>query len=231
MADGAQKTWLPLSLNRFAQKKTAEAIQQLGKALPCSVTAIPTPGVPIVTVKFEINAAPFTLPNVTVPMFGPEYIRYPVQVGCKGVVFPADVYLGGVSGLGDGVADLTAPANLSALVFFPIGNAKWMASEAPGSIVIYGPDGAVIRNAEATCSIVLTDGGVNITLPPGGTMNITGVGASGVFVDATGNVVVTPAAGKNVLLGGSAGTKKVVLDGDPVAGGVVHASSTKVQAL
>lgn len=168
MADNAQKTWLNLTLNRFGQKKAAEAIQLLGKALPCSVTAIPTAGVPIVTVKFEIDATPFTIPPVTVPLFGPEWVRYPIAVGTKGVVFPADAYLGGVSGLGDGVAQLgQVPGNLSALVFFPIGNKAWAASEAPTSLVLYGPDGTIIRSEDKTATLKVTKDDNSWTPPAG----------------------------------------------------------------
>ena len=168
MADNAQKTWLPLSLNRFGQKKAAEAIQLLGKALPASVAAIPTAGVPIFTVKFEVNAAPFTIPNVTVPLFGPEWVRYPIGVGTKGVVFPADAYLGGVSGLGDGVAQIgQLPGNLSALVFFPIGNSKWEANDEPETVLIYGPDGVVIRSVDKTAVMKVTKA-ENSWKPPAG---------------------------------------------------------------
>lgn len=176
MADNAQKTWLPLSLNRLGQKKAAEAIQLLGKALPASIAAIPTAGVPIVTVKFEVNAAPFTIPNVTCPLFGPEWIRYPIAVGTKGVVFPADAYLGGVSGLGDGVAQLgQLPGNLSALVFFPVANKSWQASESPNSLVLYGPDGAIIRDAAKKTTITLTADGVTIDVQAGKAVTINGV--------------------------------------------------------
>jgi hypothetical protein len=171
----AQKTWFGLTLNEFGRKKAAEAIQLLGKALPCSVAAVPVDGVPIVTVKFEVNAAPFTIPNVTCPMFGPEWVRYPVPVGTKGVVFPADAYLGGVSGLGDGVAQLgVIPGNLSALVFFPIGNSGLAASESPNSLVLYGPDGVVIRNADKTCKITLGATGIVMDMPLGMPVTING---------------------------------------------------------
>lgn len=161
MADNAQKNWLPDTLNRFGQKKAWEAIQQLGKALPASIASVLRPGVPVVQVKFELVAAPFTIPNVTCPVFGPQWIRMPLQVGMKGVVFPIDTYLGGVSGIGGGDAQLgVTPGNLSSLVFFPIGNANWEASEAPTSVVIYGPDGVIIRNVAKTISMTLSDTGI-----------------------------------------------------------------------
>lgn len=143
MSNNAQKTWIARSLNQFAEKKALDAIELLGKALPCSVTAVAGS---IVTVKFELTNISYTLPNVTCPMFGPEYIRYPTQVGDKGAVFPADAYLGGMSGLGGGVADLSLVGNLSALVFFPIANKNWSASDNANALVLYGPDGVILRD-------------------------------------------------------------------------------------
>ena len=104
MTNNAQKTPYARAINQFAEQKVLDAIQTLGKALPCHVVAIAGS---IVTVQFDITNTPFTLPNVTCPMFGPEYIRYPTQVGDLGVVISADCYIGGVSGLGGGVAELS----------------------------------------------------------------------------------------------------------------------------
>jgi hypothetical protein len=166
MTGNALKTPFTRSLNMAAQRRALDAIQLQGKALPASVVAVSGS---IVTVKFELSG-PYTLPPVTCPLFGPEYIRYPVQIGDAGVVFPADAYLGGVSGLGGGVADLTIPANLSALVFFPVANKAWSAPDNANAVVIYGPDGVVLRDSGAACKLVLTPSGVTIT----GNLSVTG---------------------------------------------------------
>lgn len=197
MPDNSQKTPLARSLNTFAERKISDAIQILGKALPCSVAAIPIAGVPIFEVKFEIQTD-FTLPNVTVAMAGAEYIRFPIPVGCKGVVFPAATRLGGVNGLGSGVADLSTPANLSALTFFPLGNSEWTPSAFPNSLDLFGPEGVVVRNADGTILLKVTDDGVEITLPMGKNLIIhslpTAPSVSGsLWRDvSTGNVKVTP---------------------------------------
>jgi hypothetical protein len=166
-----QKTPLVSSLNQFATAKAQDAIQQLGKALPCSVVSVQGA---IITVKFEVQSG-FTLPQVTVPLFGPEYIRYPIQSGDKGVVFAADAYLGGMSGLGGGVADLTPRNNLTTLVFFPIGNKNWQAVD-PQSVVIYGPNGVVIETKDQSISLTLTPSGIviqgNVTIQ--GSLAVTG---------------------------------------------------------
>jgi hypothetical protein len=175
MADNVQKTPIARTLNQFAERKALGAISLFGKALPASVVAVVSSGV--VTVKFEIAKtpnSPYTLPNVTVPLFGPEYIRYPIQAGCMGVVFPSDAYLGGVSGLGGGVADLSQRANLSSLVFFPIGNKAWTATDDPNSLVLYGPDGVIIRDQNSKTKITVTADGVVIDVQAGKAVTVNG---------------------------------------------------------
>lgn len=156
MANNAQKIPLQSALNRFAEKKVLSAIQQLGKALPCSVESIDPEFTSCVTVKFELDSDPFTLPSVQVPVFGPEYIRYPLQVGDKGIVLSADARLGGISGLGSGTASLVAPANLTALFFMPIGNANWTAPIDPDKLELYGKAGVILRTPTGTMSITVT---------------------------------------------------------------------------
>lgn len=151
MSGNFQKTPFTDTLNSFAARKAQDALSLTGKALPASVAAIPTPGVPIVTVKFEIQDPTFTtLPNVTMPVIGSEYIRIPLQApsgtipGTQGVVIAVDAYIGGVSGLGGGVADLTQRANLSTLFFVPIGNKNWVPT-GPQFTTIYGaPNGGTM---------------------------------------------------------------------------------------
>lgn len=163
----AQKTPYARALNRFTEGKIQDALQITGKALPCHVTAVSGS---IVTVKFDIIDNAFTLPDVTCPMFGPEWIRYPTKVGSLGVVLSADYYLGGVSGLGGSTAKLSIPANLSALVFFPIANngtltgnnaaQNWPATENANATVIYGPDGVIIRTVAMNTKMTLSPAGI-----------------------------------------------------------------------
>ena len=131
-----QKTPFQRVLNRIIEVRTSDSLSLLGKSLPASVESIDATGT-IVTCKFQVQTD-LTLPTVTVPVFGPEYIRYPIQAGCKGVLFAASTVLGGGSGLGTGLAPLTTPSNLSGLVFFPV-----------------GPDGTIIRAASGTAKITV----------------------------------------------------------------------------
>lgn len=155
------KTPLAKTLSSFAEKKINDAFQLTGKGLPCSVVSVSGA---IVTVKFEVQNIPFTLPQVTIPLFGPEYVRYPIQKGDKGAVVPFDAYLGGMSGLGGGVADLTQRANLSSLVFLPVGNKLWTSVD-PNAVTIYGPNGVVLRDTGSDSIITLTPTSVTIVSP------------------------------------------------------------------
>lgn len=149
------------------------AIQALGRSLPATVTSRTGS---IVTVNFEIAntpSSPYTLPPVTMPMIGSEYLRLPIQPGCKGWVIPADAYLGGMSGLGGGTADLVMRANLSSLVWSPMGNKGWAASEDDNAAVLYGPDGAIIRTADKACSVTVNANGVVVKVPAGKSLSIT----------------------------------------------------------
>lgn len=157
MADNALKTPLTKSLPRMADRKALEAINRTGRALPCSVTKVVGA---IVTVKFEVQSG-FTLSPVTMPLFGPEYIRYPIQKGDKGFTVPADVYLGGMSGLGGGTADMSQRGNLSTLVFFPIGSKNWTNVD-PNAVTIYGPNGVVFRDTNSKSSVILLPQGIAV---------------------------------------------------------------------
>lgn len=180
MTNNAQKTPFARSMHRFAEGKIADALELLGKALPCSVVSVDGA---IVTVKFEVQSDVFTFPQVVMPIFGPEYVRYPIQPGCLGFAIPADVAISGVDGLGDDVATLVRPANLSALVFFPIGNKKWSATDDPDAVVIYGPNGVVLRDAGSHTKAVLTPDGLTVT---GKTTIKLQVGSSSITITSSG---------------------------------------------
>lgn len=167
-ANNAQKTPLGISLNRWGRGKAMDAIQELGKSLPATVVSVMGS---IVQVKFEVQSK-FTLSNVTIPLIGCEYARPPIQPGCRGFVIAADAYLGGMSGIGGGVADLTPPANLTALVFAPIGNRGWTTVD-PNAYVIYGPNGVVLKSQDGATTLTLTPGGVVVTT--GGDFVVNGI--------------------------------------------------------
>lgn len=182
MSDG-QKTPFTQSINRNAINKAQDAIQQTGQALPCSVVGInATVGACIVTVKFEVISG-FTLPQVEIPHFGGEWIRYPVQIGDKGVVIPIDARTNNTSGLGKGIADMIQPANLSSLVFMPVGNANWTPTDDVNKLVMYGHDGVIIKDSETGATVItLTASGITVH----GDITATGtISSNGKIIDNT----------------------------------------------
>ena len=155
MNDDAIGLWLQDTLNQVATKQAAEAIEQLGMALPCRVTAVSGS---IVTVAFEVNAAPWTLPPVTIPKAEGQWIRSPTQVGDFGLTIPADVYLGGISGLGGGVAGTTQRGNLTALVWVPTAS-KGFSGVNINAAYVSGPAGVVAQDTGGTNILTLDDAG------------------------------------------------------------------------
>ncbi|HHT5687641.1 TPA: hypothetical protein ACTZGC_001721 [Raoultella ornithinolytica] len=158
------------SMNNFAEEKIAEAMQLVGKVLPATIVS---QSGKMVTVSFSLTNIPFTLPQVTIPLFGPQYVRYPMQPGDRGIVIPADTYIGGMSGLGGGVADLTQPANLSALVYLPISHTEWQ--DVDGQVVtVYGPEGVTLRDSGSNTTFLLKPDSIAISTPDSFTVTVGG---------------------------------------------------------
>ena len=178
MASNVQKTPLAQSLNRMALSRANTTTKQLGKTLPCSVIEIVSSQ--IVKVKFEVLDPTVTLFPATMPVFGPEYVRYPIQVGSKGMAIAADAFLGQMSGLGTGIASLNRQPNLSALMFMPFGNTGFSAADL-NTLVLYGASNGtkIMDSAAGNCSITLTSSAITLTF---GAHSIV-INASGVTID------------------------------------------------
>lgn len=152
----SQKYRFNQQVNAAASDRARDALEQTGKALPCSVVSVSGS---IVTVKFEVISG-FTLPNVTIPHFGGEWIRYPVQVGDKGVVIPCDARLNDTANIGTGKATMTSAANLTSLIFMPIASTQWTATDDPNKLELYGHDGVIIK--QGGVKIIVSAAGVEI---------------------------------------------------------------------
>ena len=115
-----QKTPLAQSLQKLGRAKAVDAVQALGKGLPCTVAEVVSPG--IVVVNFAVSSAPAPLPQIEMPVNKPPYIKYPIRVGDPGVALSADLRTGALTGLGLGVPSLQdTVGNLSAMTFFWLG--------------------------------------------------------------------------------------------------------------
>lgn len=158
-----QKAPLTRTLNAFAQQRAMDEIQQTGKALPGHVIAV---SANFVTINFDVVGGTFGQP--TIPIFGPEYIRYPIKVGDKGYAMAADATLSQISGQGTATADITYQrGNLSNLVWMPISSKAWGAVM-NGFLVLYGKtgDGVIIQDvvgASPTTFLKITTGAIQLT--------------------------------------------------------------------
>lgn len=192
------------SLNRVAMQRAQDAIISLGQELPCHVVSRQGQ---MVTVAFDVQWK-YPLPDVTIPIATSFYDWLPIEDGQKGVTRAADADISAVAGTGNGIAQFgQQPANLGALVFAPIANASWE-TEFQNFRIVQGPDGVILQDLAGACVLKLTPEGIVISGP--------------VTIDS--DLTVT---GETSFGGGA---KKVVLDGDPVVGGVVVASSTTIKA-
>jgi len=147
------------ALNKGQASTTQQLLDRQVRGWPCSVVSVIGS---IVTVKFEIQSQ-FTIQQIRIPLFGPEWIRYPIQEGTKGMAIPADTTLGHMSGLGPSTPpSLVSPFNLGALVFLPIANKDWTAPIDPNKLELYGPAGVVIHDVGSNTTITLDSSGVVI---------------------------------------------------------------------
>jgi len=189
-----QKTPFAVSISNLIQGKMDENQQSFGFQLPCRVIAV---NGSIVTVNFEIDTGgEFTFPPVTCPIAQSTYVRLPVQVGDFGLCIAADARLGGITGLGKGLAPLGLPFNLGALVYLPIGNINWSSVD-PNAVNINAPNGVVLRDTNNNCTVTLTPSGVTVAI--GSTSLVvdnTGVTVNGKFT-VNGDVATTGALTNN----------------------------------
>ena len=198
----AQKIPYAPSINNFVERKVEDFQNTLGQILPCSVVAV---NGSIVTVNFEVLNGNLTLPQVSCPIAESQYTRLPIQVGDKGVCIAANTRLGGISGLGQGLAPLSEPSNLGGLIFMPISNKNWFSVNGQ-YLVLYGPQGVEITTINQDCKLTLTSSGITIDLN-GGNLYVNNGNTT-----MTGNLTVQgkiTGQGGFAISGGTGGTMNV----------------------
>lgn len=158
----AQKKPLVDSLNRFTSDAIQTAGDLLGKSWPVSIESIDETGT-IVTVRFEVDGAGQQFPMVTCPVLTSSYERRPLKKGDFGIVISSDLYLGGVSGLGGGIATMTPQSNLATLAFLPIGNKNFSATPNPNAYCLNGPEGVQMQDDEGLTKMSVGPEGAVIT--------------------------------------------------------------------
>ena len=170
-------------MQRVALRAVHIAMESFGKALPCRVTAVSGQ---IVTVAFELpQGAPWVLPEITIPKAEGPWINSPTQIGDVGMTVPANVYLGGISGIGGGAATWRRPGNLDALVWIPVAM-KSTSTPNQNAALVQGPEGAIIQTEDGSAVLTINSSGMTFTLG-GKTWSFTNAG----FTMSTGSVAET----------------------------------------
>lgn len=176
MPTNDQKTPLGWALHDFVSGKARGVVDLLGKSIPCHVVKVVSSG--IVVVAFDITGLG-TLPQVMMPVAMNQYDRVPIQEGEKGYAQAADFYLGGVSALGGGTATATQQSNLSTLSFVPLGNSGWSSVDLNTHVVMGGPHGTIVQNANGDHIITIpATGNVTIVVPSGAEVVISSGGST-----------------------------------------------------
>ena len=153
-----QKLHITSNLNARMVQQAYEQLQAQGQELPVHVVKNDNS---ILTLAFDVDPTQWPLQNIDIPSFGPEYIRYPYQVGDKGVLRKNSVVVSNITGTGPTTpSGFQLPGNLSQMYFQPIASAKWSKSEDPNAIIKYGPTGGIVRdtNKKAQLKVHPTDG-------------------------------------------------------------------------
>lgn len=203
------KLWLQQTLSQISQNRAQSRIHRMGRALPCTVKAV---NGALVTVHFEINNPPFTLPDIEIPKAESPWIRMPTQVGDIGVTMAADAYIGALTLMGSGVATLAQPFSLSELVFVPISKNNDPPTDSSAA-QISGPNGVICetRGTSYTSKVVVNAYGVSATF-----------GSTTVKMDSSS--ITWNAGGKTMVLDSSGLTIDGILFDTHTHGGVTTGS-------
>jgi hypothetical protein len=181
-----QKQPMVKTFNTWWERQAEGFNDLLSKSVPATVVSVEA-NCAIVTVKVEIKG--FIFPQVRCPVGSPQWDRLPIQEGDKGVLLSADFYMGGMSGIGGGTAEMIQMANLANGIWFPIGNTAFPEatdSFPKGARVIYGPDGTILTNKDSidVGSEAQTFNGVTVKVDGKG--NVIIYGAKSVSTDVQG---------------------------------------------
>lgn len=139
-----------------------DALQINNFALPCHVIAVAGA---MITIQFDVQSN-YVLPQITVPLFGPEYIRYPIKATDLGVLVPINTQIGFTAGLAPRPPNLSLNSdacNLEGLFFMPVGNKNWVTVD-PQQVTVYAPNGITLRDTGSGAVIVLHPTSITATI-------------------------------------------------------------------
>lgn len=101
---------------------------------------------------------------------------------------------------------------------------------AEDEFIMVTPWGAVVKVLKDG-TIILFSGGSYFSIDADKTVTLTGKVGQTIVMDLSGNIILTPAAGGKVYLGGQEGSLPAARDTDSTVGNVVHATSAKVRIV
>lgn len=144
MTDYSKKLSFAQNLANIARYATDTVDAAYGWQLPCTVVEVDAKD-GFVTVNFEVERTSLPLPQITIPVMGWQWIRYPIQKGDAGVTMSIDTNTLYISGIIKGKTGMTPMGNLgSTLMFMPIMQQTMVDSPDKNATIIYGPNGVRI---------------------------------------------------------------------------------------
>ena len=125
----------------------------------------------MITVSFSLKEYPIFAPGSDHPSL--VRVRALSNAAEIGDCYPCRYLYRRNSGTGGGVADLTQPTNLSALVYLPISNTEWQ--DVDGQVVtVYGPEGVTLRDSGSNTTFLLKPDSIAISTPDSFTVTVGG---------------------------------------------------------
>lgn len=207
-----------------AVEQAMQAIQKTGRALPCTVVEVDGP---LVTVKFEAqmpitqldgSQSQVTLPNIQIPKAQSQYAFEPTQIGDVGITLPADTFLGGITGQGAGVADLSVDyGNLSTLVWVPVAAKSFSNSPDANKFWLNGPGGVELSDTARAITLIIDQASATIQLAGAGMASDNGLVRKSDLQAAINAVVSTLVTWAHTNL--QAGTSAALAPTNPTATG------------
>lgn len=180
MTDLTKKLSFAQNLSSAVQNVVDQTMSMYGNQLPCTV--VETDG-RFVTVNFEVVNTTLPLPQITIPIAGWQWMRYPVQVGDAGVTVSIDVNVAFIAHVVNGKTTMVPSGNFGpTLLFLPVMQKDMFTAPDPNALIGYGPNGVQLFDYDPTKQpdeninslLKVTPTSVNIILKSGIAINISG---------------------------------------------------------
>lgn len=148
------------SLNDIARNESVTSRNAQGHIIPATVESFDgTLAVVNIEVSSENN-----YPQITVPLLRSEYIRFPIQKGCRGILIPLYVNIDHIIGLGLVAPTMKMGFNFQNMAFLPIASVTQPEIKNNNTLVLYGEsDGVKIQTKDGSTHITVNHNTVAVT--------------------------------------------------------------------